>query len=158
MNTPKKTTEKNDIQEYVAIKEHVEGAFLRMGELLKNIRDEKLFLGQYESFDDFLLDTKTSKSTASKLIQIHERFIIKYKIAPEKLIAVRSWATLYEIGKILPNDAEVEEVNDWIAKGTLMSQKDVTRELTQRGKPVCSHDNTYKITVCKDCGEKMLAE
>lgn len=144
----------NPCQEYIAIKDHVEGAFLRMGELLKNIRDEKTYFPEYERFEDFLNSTGTSPATASKLIQIHERFILQYNIDPERLIQVRSWATLYEIQKKLPKDASQEEVDEWLDKGSLLKHSDIQKELQQYGKPPCEHTDTYTLRICRDCGER----
>lgn len=150
----KDITTQNPCQDYIRIKDHVEGAFLHMGALLKTIRDEKLYLDEYERFEDFLNTTGTSTATASKLIQIHERFVLQYNIDPVHLLQVRSWATLYEIQKKLPKDATQDEVVEWLDKGSLLKHSDMQKELQQYGKPPCEHTDTYILLICRDCGER----
>lgn len=141
------------LKEFFSLRNNIEGAFLRLGELLKQIRDEKLYEGQYENFDGFLLEARLSKSTASKMIQVHEHFVLKYKI-PQNTLAAVGWATLYEIQKHLPESAKRDDVIEWVEKGAVLTRDDTKRELANIDgrQDKCFHHESFLLRICPGCG------
>lgn len=142
---------KNILQECISLRHSLEVGFLKLGEYLKKIREEKLFEGKYESFEDFLLELRVSKATASKLEAVYEYFILKYRF-PSKTIAQIGWSSLYEIQRKLPKGIKKKEVEQWIDKGKLLTRVDTTRELDTMNAGEHEHDwYELRLRVCRVC-------
>jgi hypothetical protein len=141
------------VAEFFQLRKNIEGAFLRLAELLKKIRDEKLYEGVHENFEGFLMEAKLSKATASKLIQVHEQFVLKYEI-PANILSKVGWSTLYEIQKSLPPEPEREDVLSWVEKGSILSREDTQRELKNidGSQDSCRHSDSYTLRICNGCG------
>lgn len=142
----------------IAFKRFIEVQWLELAGQLKEIRDQALYRGRWESFEDFLNDPEMAmdKSTASKMITIHERFILEYKIQPQKIANVGGWSKVAELLPVVKNKESAEE---WLDKATVLSQADLRKEVKgeNRGDGIdCKHKNNYQITlsVCRDCGYK----
>ncbi|MDL5400733.1 hypothetical protein QSI00_24520, partial [Escherichia coli] len=76
-------------------------SFLLLGERLKKIRDEKLYIPSFEAFWCFAEEEiKLSESTCSRLISVYEKFILEWNIDPADVVAIGGWNEAYLIGKI----------------------------------------------------------
>lgn len=141
---------KNYLKETITIAKRIESAFLELAARLKNIRDNRLYEGDYQNFAEFLWEIKIAEGTASKLIKVYETFVLKFKMKNDKLSAV-GWSSLYQIA----NNVETkEEAEEWVEKAVLLTRDHLTDSLKEKtkGPNKCSHSDVYILKICKDCG------
>ena len=129
--------------------------YLKMGEMLYNIREERLYEPSWESWDEYTLEFKDlSKSSVSKIISIYQTFILKYAVSPEKLQNI-GWTKLYSL---IPVSTTKKEAMEWIKKADVLTRSDIDKELLEAKNGIemakCFHSNAYIIKVCPDCGNK----
>lgn len=141
------------LEQLRALQSATNTAFITTGELLYKIRTEKLWQQAYESYDDFLMELRMSKGTASKLAKIYKVFVLDANLPTEE-VARASWSTL---GAILPHITP-SNAAEWLNKAILLSRTDILRELKEQetGIPMtdCKHEKTHTIAICDDCGVK----
>lgn len=138
-------------KETLHLKQHLEGTFIELGKRLMDIRDNQLYTPFWSSFDEFLMEMKLSKGTASKLISIYQVFVLQYKIKPARLAAA-GWSSLSEVLKVVKTKADAEKWVDTAGELHLRDLRDEVREkvtgVTERS---CKHPNKYTIEICPDC-------
>lgn len=131
----------------------IEGAFLELGERLRRIREEKLYEGEYQNFDEFLLEAKISKATASKLIIVYETFILKFKM-PVKMLSGVGYSSLYAIAGHVDTKDKAQEL---VERASMLTRDDLQDSLREEGPGVqlCAHSKKDKriIEVCS-CGRR----
>lgn len=143
-------------QEALDLRDSIEVAFLKLGELLYTIREQELYKGQWETFEEYCMEFRgMSKSTVNKLIAIYEKFVIQFGISSTRLSKVGGWAVLAEA---LPVVNSKKEAQDWIDRASVLTLVDMRKSVkeTQRGIPVgeCKHKDTYTIRICRTCGDR----
>jgi hypothetical protein len=122
---------------------------------LHKIREEKLWISGYESFEDYCMNLKTyNYGTISKLITVYKKFVLEYEISQEKLAEV-GYTVLYKAHKVLGDKKDAEEFVD---NAIIWTGSDINREISSRkiGKDIkdCEHEETIVIRLCKTCGER----
>jgi len=139
---------RNFLKDTVSLLRQIEGAFLELGSRFYKIREEKLYKSEFETFEDFILDARTSKATVSKLITVHEVFVLKYKIAPAKLAAV-GWSSLYAAA---PYADSKQKAEDLVEQARLLTRTDLTRALQQESgkQTLCKHE-WITVRKCTNC-------
>ncbi len=142
------------IQDTLALKKKMEGYYLELGMRLKKIRDEQLYLGQYDSFAEFLFDMDMSEGSASKIIKVYSFYSEKHEISKEKLAQV-GWSKLYTLMKMTDDTTSKKEVISLVEKGASLFRGDVEEEVREFEHKDCSH-NWYEIHLraCKNCGKR----
>lgn len=142
----------NYCQETLRLHESLQIAFIDLGQRLMIIRDERLYEQEYGDFDDFLIEMKMSSGTASKLINIYQIFVQKYKISLKRIAKAGGWSILAEC---LPMIRSREDAEDWLTKAELMTQTDFRRTYKEAKTGVsmteCKHDWIH-LRICKCCG------
>lgn len=137
------------------LKDMIERSYLVLGERLMKIRDGELFRGQWETFEAFVNDMKMSKATASKIINIYQRFVVEYGISPERILGAGGWSVVAEALPLIRTKSDAE---GWLHSMEHLSRDDVRREIREKRTGIsqikCNHDNSYTIKVCRDCGFK----
>lgn len=118
------------------------------------IRDNRLYEGQWETFNEYLAEFRNiAESTASRLITIYEVFVLKYKIPPKKLAEARGWTLLYSVVGNVNSKAQAVE---WLEKATELSRNDLKKEITEEHTGVqqkdCKHEESFFIWGCPTCG------
>lgn len=147
-------------QRAIALKKNIEVTFLALGEMLKNIRDEKKYVGSYESFDEFLADLDLTESYASKMITVFEFFREKLNISEEKLLLASGHSNLYEI-YLLAKDKEepltfVNETLETLATPQMGGKQKLLRQMKKGVDTIsCTHADSYLISCCRACGERI---
>jgi len=141
---------KNYLKETITIAKRIESAFLELAARLKNIRDNRLYEGEYQNFAEFLWEIKIAEGTASKLIKVYETFVVKFKMKSDKLSAV-GWSSLYQIANNIETKEEAEE---WVDKAVLLTRDHLVENLKEKTKGVnkCNHEEFYVLKICKGCG------
>lgn len=142
----------------VEVKQDIEKRFLLLGKMLMEIRDGRLYFPNWESFDLYLEDKmKFSEATASKLINIYDRFVLEYQIPEERILEAGGWSSIAEI---LPMVKNKENAELWLEKLSTLPRNAVRAEMTEKRTGVsqanCPHydDEVYQIKICRKCGEK----
>lgn len=156
MNITSQEKDRQYCEETAKLKYSIEGAFLTLGERLKTVRDERLFAHEWETFEDFLNDAMgMSKSTASKFINVFEKFVLEYKIPTERLLTVGQ----DKLKEILPLVTDEQSAEDWLTKAETMTFRDDLRREMREAKtgidPMkCKHEDKYTINICNICKNK----
>lgn len=139
-------------EEALRIKNEIEVRFLELGEMLYEIRVNKLYEPQWSSFYEYCLEFKgLSPSTISKLINVYKKFVLEFNFPQGKLQSVGGWTLLSDISKKCNTKEEAEH---WISKASVLTRNDLKKTVIMDGKEECKHKNTFTITICKDCGER----
>lgn len=142
--------------ETLKLKGGIEGSFIELGKRLRTIRDQKKFAPYWESFDGYLDDMRMSKGTASKLINIYERFVLQYQIPIPELAAI-GWSPLSEILPVVQNKTDAVRWVKVAADNPLRELRDEIREhKTGVEMRHCKHKNVIIIEVCKDCKQRTV--
>lgn len=141
--------------ETLNLKHDIEKNFIVIGGRLKKIRDENLFQPQYGSFVEYLWEMRMSEPTASRLINIYEKFIVEYQISPAKVAEAGGWSSLAET---LPVVHSREDAEHWLERALVLTKEDLRKEIKEKrtGKlmELCDHSDSYTIKVCRLCGER----
>jgi len=151
---------RNEIQnlsvcnEAIQLKKNIEKNFLMLGQYLMNIRDNKLYVGSWEAFHDFLEEMNITDSTASKMINIYKKFVIEYQIAEDRVIEAGGWTKL---AVVLPLVNSSEDAEYWIDQSVILTSRDLAKEVKEHKTGIdmryCKHGDTYLIRKCRECGE-----
>lgn len=156
-----KNKTKNSIEfcEETITKKHVlEVGWLELCARLKEIRDNGLYEGRWDSFEDFLHDPQMGldKGSASKMITIHEKFVVEYKMSPERIANVGGWS---KVAEILPAVKDKKSAEEWMDKATSLSKSDLRKEIKEDQTGVrmsdCKHKDFYIVKICRQCGDKI---
>lgn len=153
-----KALEKNHtyLQKTIEMKFAIEGGYLVLAERLAKIRDEELFSPEYENFVAFLDEMNISEATASKMINIYQRFVVEYGISKDVIIAAGGWSTTAEL---LPHAKDRETTLKLIDKISGLLPGDRRRAMRELKTGIdmdsCKHEwDEIHIKQCKKCGER----
>lgn len=139
-------------KEALKLKNTIEYSFIELGKRLRIIRDERKFEPEWEAFDDYLIEMRLTKGTASKLINIYERFVLEYKFPVAQLAEV-GWSQLSEVLPVVKSKKDAEHWVHMAAQHPLRELRDEIKEKkTGIDQRTCKHSNSYTIRVCRDCG------
>ena len=142
------TSPREFLRETIQLKVDTESAFLLLAARLYKIHTEKLWVGEYQDYEEFLLDAKLSKATASKLERVYEVFVLQHRIQAQKLAQV-GWSSLYAIS----SHADTKErATELVERASLLTRSDLEKSIkNEDGKQEkCSH-NWIKIEFCTLC-------
>ncbi len=156
MNEKVATRNHNYCEQTISLKSGLEEGFFVLGERLAKIRDEELYQPSWDSFPEFLEEMKLSEATASKLINIHLQFVVKFGIDKQKLLEMGGWSDLSEILKLADSKEKTIEIIDEL--GPLL-RADRRRALSEKKTGIsmgeCLHDwTTVHFKQCKKCQER----
>lgn len=137
------------VEETIALKKQIEGYFIHLAERLYNIREQRLWEGNYTSFVEFLKDIDLSESTSSKLILIYQTFVLEDGLRVDEIAGV-SWTTLYEITRI----DDVQARKEFVDNAGVLSRQD-TKDAIREYKTGCTEHDNEPISMfrCKTCGK-----
>jgi hypothetical protein len=146
----------NYCKETVELVQKIQGGFIDLAERLHKIKTERMWENGYSSWEEFCDEMKLSYSTIQKLIQIYDTFVLKYGVKTSRIASVGGWSILAEGLSIIKTKVDAEA---FLTDASVLSLRDIRKNVTaqKKGLPasyVCKHANTYKIEICKDCGEK----
>lgn len=139
------------LRETIKLKVDTEAAFLELGARLYKIHNENLWEGEYDSYEDFILEARLSKATASKLEKVYETFVLIYKI-PQKRLAAVGWSSLYTAAPYATSKVQAEEL---VERAGLLTRNDLARSLeNENGKQsACTHE-WVNYRMCTKCSER----
>lgn len=155
----KKVSENLNFCEDTISKKHIlELGWLELCSRLKEIRDKELYKGRWENFEDFLNDPAMDmdKGTASKMITIHEKMILEYKIKPTIIANAGGWS---KVAELLPVIDSKEDAEEWLSKAAVLSKSDLRKEVHEQKSGIkmseCAHKDYYLVKICRKCGDKI---
>ena len=145
--------------ETMDLKHNIEGSFLELGKRLQIIRDERKFEPAWETFEDYLIEMRMSKGTASKLINIFDVFVLQHQI-PLKQLAAVGWSPLAEILPVVNSKQEAEHWVHVATENPLRELRDEIREhRTGIDQSKCGHiEGWVVIKICKKCKMRQVIE
>ncbi len=118
--------------------------------MLMRVRDEELYLATHDSFVEFVWALKMTESSASKLINIYQLFVIKRGATEEELLEAGGWTTLYKI-------KDFDDYKKWIEKAKVLSPKDLDIEIKEAKTGIvqaeCEHE-FIDFHYCTKCHAK----
>jgi len=134
----------------VILKKSLARNFLELGRQFKEIKDHKHYktLG-YESFNQYLATPEVTfhSSTAYRLIQIYEKFVIEFGVPEDKLIQVDRKKLEMLIPFVDKNNYE-----EWFYKAKELTRYDLDKEIKQLDELHCTHswfkDEIWTCTKC----------
>lgn len=136
------------------LKNSIEVSFLELGKRLLNIRDERLFEPNWESFPSYLQEMKMTEATASRLINIYAKFVLEYELAPAKVAEAGGWATLSELLPVIKRGTK-EEAVAWLNKASTLTKDDLRKEVKEAMSGIemakCKHEETLLFKRCVTC-------
>jgi len=138
------------LQETVELKSTIEQSFLALAERLYKIRGERLWDGEYDTFDEFLTELDLSAATCSKLCSIYEHWILKAGVKVEAL-GKCAWSSLYEAIPLL----EKGNANELAEELKLLTRADAIEKVRETMKPCERHDwQDVHFRQCENCGKR----
>lgn len=134
----------------------IESNYLARAEDLHKIRSLSLYRPAWDSFEEFCMELKSLKYTSvMKLVGIHEKFVLNYKISQARIAKAGGWSTVAEI---LPVIKTKEDAIKWLNtaqdKTREHLRQDIKEAKTGKDMRKCAHKRTYTIRICEDCGMK----
>lgn len=140
----------------VLLEEAGRAMYLTLGEMLHNIRNERLYEPFWGSWQEYCMEFKDlSGSSISKLITIYEVFVLRYGFKIEELAKSGGWTKLYQIALASPTK---KDATRWLSKGKVASRSDLMKFLTEAKTGIdmskCKHKDAYLIRVCPSCGDR----
>ena len=159
--------EENSVLEYKKI---ASISFLFIGEALKKIKDDKLYMylgtdsPEFESFENYIASPTINMDLrkAYYLIQIYSTFILKYKYKPEELSGIY-WTSLRSLLPVI-ND---NNIKDLVEKARTLTRGHLEQEVKQLKAGLTSmedmeehkHDFVHiEYWRCSICGEKSMVK
>lgn len=143
------------LEETLDLKKNLEKNFLELGKRLMKIRDEQLFNSTHESFVEFLWEAKLTESTASKLINVYQKFVVELGMSEDSILEAGGWTVVYKLKDVSTDKVKAKE---WLEKASVLSPKDLENELKESKTGIaqitCPHIDTIDFRWCKTCGEK----
>jgi len=143
-------------EETINVKKHIEGSYLVLCSRLHKIKEARLFEAGYETWGNFLEELHIEKHTAERMVKIYDTFVLKYGISPAKIEGAGGWSVVAELLPISNSKEEAEEALEY-ATGALKKDVRIFVHEKRYGKEstkMCTHEETYSVTICKDCGER----
>ena len=137
------------LRDTVDLVKSIETRYLELAQRLYRIKEEKLYLGTYETFQEFLTTANITFGHASKLMAVHKNYVIEHKVEPQKLAQVGA-TNLYEAIPFIGTDG----VEMAVAKATTLSRSEIVEEKRQskHGEHTHTAKDSKRFAVC-ECGK-----
>lgn len=142
----------------IAMEGIARSVYLTLGEMLFNIRQDKLYEPHWSTWNEYCMEFKDfSQGSISKMIAVYETFVLKYGYDVDELAKAGGWTKLYAM---TPHIQSREDADKWLGIAATLTRADLTKSLIEAKTGVdmstCKHTNTYTLVVCQDCGEKIM--
>ena len=141
-------------QETIDLKKTIESGFIVLGERLSKIKTEELWNKQWGSFSEYLMEMNLNESTASKMIAVHQTYVLKYNI-DEQLLIEAGWDKLYQSRELLSKAKTKQDVIDMVHRISTLKRDDARELIREHRNPDCQHDwQEIHLRQCKECGKR----
>jgi hypothetical protein len=123
------------VKETLALVRSIETRFLELGARLYKIREERLWEGSYDSFNDFLADAHLTAGNASILASIHKSYIVDGGMEQEQLAGV-PYSNLYEAIPLI----QKEGITVAAVKAQTLTRSEIKDEVREQKLGVHEHE------------------
>ena len=137
------------VRETIDLVKQIETRFLELGARLYRIREEKLYIGTYESFQEFLDAAHINPGHASILAKIHKHYVVDGGQRQEQLAGI-GYSNLYEAIPLIEKDG----IERTVVKAQTLTRSEIKDEVREEkhGTHTCLAGEE-RWGVCKDCGK-----
>jgi len=115
------------VRSTIELVKSIETRFLELGARLYRIREERLWEGSYDTFNDFLEEINLSKGNASILASVHENYVLSGHVEVENLAGI-PYSRLYEAIPLI----EKEGVTSAVVKATTLTRSEIKEEVQEK--------------------------
>lgn len=137
------------VRETIDLVRQIETRFLELGARLYRIREEKLYLGTYDSFQEFLDTAHISGGHASILCKIHKHYVIDGQ-QDQKQLAGIGYSNLYEAIPLIEKDG----IDKTVVKAQTLTRDEIREEVREEKYGVHSHEvDEARWGMCVKCGK-----
>lgn len=137
------------LRETVDLVKEIETRFLELAARLYTIQTEKLWEGQHDSFMDFTDDAGLQRPFVSKLLAIHNIYVLEHRVALTQLSKV-GYQKLYEALPLLQTDDAKTVINKAYTLTLVELREEVREDRHGEHKHVVG---TERWGTCKKCGK-----
>lgn len=143
-------------QKVIEAKQDIERSFIKLGGLLKEIRDQRIYesLG-YDTFESYIAQPELAfdRSTVYAIIGVYEDFVLSVQSDIDKLAKI-GYAKLNRVRQFKNQD----NFEEWIKKAEVLSLSDLSAEIREakgitEGGSKIPEPKTVNVT-CPYCGRK----
>lgn len=137
------------VRETIDLVKQIETHFLELGARLYKIREEKLYLGTYDSFQEFLDAAHINPGHASILAKIHKFYVIDGGQKQEQLAGI-GYSNLYEAIPLIEKDG----ITKAVVKAETLTRAEIKDEVREEKHGVHEHvpKDDVRFAVC-ECGK-----
>lgn len=139
----------------IEIKEDIETSYIDLAEHLYNIKEHNIFMGQWESFEEFSMELKMSSNMVNKLMQMYKLLILGFGMTHKQILTAGGWSSIQEV---LPVITDKKTAIKWLQNAGTLTRSDLRKMLRELKTGIdmtkCKHPDTYLIRICKTCGDK----
>lgn len=138
----------NFLRDTVDLVRQIETRFLELGARLFQIRQNEIWKGTHDSFQEFLDSAKISKGNASMLAAIHKAYVVDGGVSHERLSKV-GYSNLYAAIPLI----EAEGIDNTVEKARLLTRDEIKQEVREEAHPDCKHPEF--IEICTTCHKRL---
>jgi len=138
----------NFLRDTIDLVSQIETRHLELASRLYKIQDERLWEGEFDTFQDFLQLAKISTAKASMLTNVHKHFAIDGNIPQDKLAGI-PYSSLYEAIPLL----ETRKHSDVVEVARMLTRDEIKAETRELKHGECEHPE--KITICGKCKKRI---
>lgn len=137
------------VRETIDLVKQIETRFLELGARLYRIREEKLYIGTYDSFQEFLDAAHINPGHASILAKIHKFYVVDGGQKQEQLAGI-GYSNLYEAIPLIEKDGVAKAV----VKAETLTRAEIKDEVREERHGVHEHvpKDDVRFAVC-ECGK-----
>lgn len=136
------------LRETISLVKDIETRFIELAARIHRIKNSGIWKYKYESYEDFLLETKLSPGTASKLASVYETYIVQGGLDVKQLAGV-PYSSLYTAIPLIGEHG----VESTVAKVKTLTRSELADEVREDEHGVCLHEHT--MVVCVDCHKRV---
>jgi len=135
------------LRDTIDVVRQIETRYLELGTRLFRIREERLYLGTYDTFAEFLEAAKIGQGMASILASIHKVYVLEGHVEPERLAGV-GYSNLYSAIPLV----EKEGIESAVVKATTLSRSEIKDEVREAEHGVHEHNiGQDRFGICDTC-------
>ena len=137
------------VRETIDLVKQIETRFLELGARLYKIREEKLYLGSYDSFQEFLDVAHIKAGNASILAKIHKVYVVEGGKTKEELSKI-GYSNLYEAIPLIERDG----LDTTVVKASTLTRSEIIDEVKEQKYGEHAHQvGEERWGVCSICNK-----
>jgi hypothetical protein len=137
------------VRETIDLVKQIETRFLELGARLYKIREEKLYIDTYSSFQEFLDAAHIKAGNASMLAKIHRVYVVEGGRTNQELAGI-GYSNLYEAIPLIERDG----FDATVIKAETLTRSEIIDEVKEQKHGVHEHTpkDDSRFAFC-DCGK-----